>query len=66
MKIFGRSLHFHRWCEVRNTFIHSYQVCSVCNMRRIERRVAPGMAHQPIDSHWLETGEWNKQGVINV
>ncbi|HYD87157.1 MAG TPA: hypothetical protein VEA80_06770 [Vitreimonas sp.] len=42
------------WEDVRDTGVHLYQR----NRRTGKRRVLRGGPNQPIDTHWLETGEW--------
>lgn len=47
----------HRDDIVRDTYIHEYRRCRRCGGRQI--RVV-GRGSQPVDTHWLKTGEWRK------
>lgn len=44
----------HWYHEVKNTGVHSYQLCR-CGKRRIISGVGP---HQPVDRDWVHTGRW--------
>ena len=47
---------FHRWKIVRDTGITVYSQCKMCG----KRRVTQYGGFQPIDRHWVKTGEWQR------
>ncbi len=44
--------HFHKWKEVFNTHMRSYQECSKCKKRRYVTLTLGG--YQPLDRDWLD------------
>lgn len=56
------ALGLHRFAVVRDTGLHHYRRCARCGARDVVR-LAP-IGHQPVDYHWLETGEWFDWGKV--
>jgi hypothetical protein len=50
---------WHSWKTIRETGCHLYQKCA-CGKRRIKS--LRGASHQPIDTQWVESGEFREQG----
>ena len=50
---------FHDWHTVMDTGTTAYMCCARCGKR--EATQFPG-GHQPIDTGWIETGEWTEPG----
>lgn len=46
---------FHAWEKAWNTGANTYWRCRRCGSRGI---IIPGGGYQPVDRHWLQTGEW--------
>jgi hypothetical protein len=49
------------WRTARDTGSNVYQVHRRSGHRRVWHR--DGWGYQPIDQHWLDTGEWSSPGV---
>lgn len=49
--------HIHRWRLAHDTGLHFYYECR-CGNRKVRRAGFGG--YQPVDTHWLEGGEWNR------
>lgn len=49
----------HRWTRVSVCSIHTYQECAHCGARRVREALAEA-GYEPVDSHWLQTGQWRQ------
>ena len=58
MCVLSKCFFSHKWVVVRKVGIHTYSACRKCGRRKVEAKSDAG--YQPVDHHWLITGEYSK------